>query len=130
MPSEEYGAYIIDSMTAGTPRVIYGNVPNDGLIDNLATDSCVEVACLVDGVGLRPITVREPPAGVRRPQHRPGQRAEAGGASGSRNGSLPRLCGRRARPLTGALLTLPKIREMVDQMFEAERRWLGTLGGK
>ena len=83
MPSEEYGAYIIDSMTAGTPRVIYGNVPNDGLIDNLATDSCVEVACLVHGVGLRPNQVEFPPV-VCRPRHRPGQRAEAGGASGSK----------------------------------------------
>jgi len=30
-------------------------------------------------------------------------------------------------PLTGALLTLPRIREMVEQMFEAERPWLGYL---
>jgi alpha-galactosidase len=27
-------------------------------------------------------------------------------------------------PLTGALLTLPQIRKMVDEMFAAERRWL------
>ena len=30
-PPEEYGAYIIDSMTTGTKRIIYGNVPNQGL---------------------------------------------------------------------------------------------------
>ena len=28
-PSQEYGAYIIDSMVTGTRRVIYGNVPNN-----------------------------------------------------------------------------------------------------
>ena len=27
-------------------------------------------------------------------------------------------------PLTGTQLTLPRIREMVDEMFEAENRWL------
>ena len=27
-------------------------------------------------------------------------------------------------PLTGAQLTLPRIREMVEEMFEAESRWL------
>ena len=54
-PSQEYGAYIIDSITTGKRRVIYGNVPNTGLVDNLPGDCCVEVACLVDDLGLRPI---------------------------------------------------------------------------
>jgi len=49
-PSEEYGAYIIDSMTTGTMRITYGNVPNRGLIGNLPAGSC-EVACLVSDSG-------------------------------------------------------------------------------
>ena len=61
-PSEEYGAYIIDSMTTGTRRVIYGNVPNHGLIDNLPQGCCVEVACLVDAMGLRPVSYGSLPA--------------------------------------------------------------------
>ena len=31
----EYGAYIIHSLETGQPRVVYGNVANDHLIDNL-----------------------------------------------------------------------------------------------
>jgi alpha-galactosidase len=27
-------------------------------------------------------------------------------------------------PLTGAILTLPQIRSMVDEMFEAQAQWL------
>ncbi len=27
-------------------------------------------------------------------------------------------------PLAGALLTLPQVREMVDEMLEAEKQWL------
>jgi alpha-galactosidase/6-phospho-beta-glucosidase family protein len=30
--------------------------------------------------------------------------------------------------LTGALLTLPQIRRMVDEMFEAEKQWLPQFG--
>lgn len=52
--SQEYGAYIIHSMETGTPRLIYGNVPNDGLIDNLPAGCCVEVPCLVDTNGVQP----------------------------------------------------------------------------
>ena len=33
--SREYGSLIIHSMETGTPRVVYGNVENKGLIDNL-----------------------------------------------------------------------------------------------
>src|SRR4051794_8551392 len=56
-PSVEYGAGIIDSLETGTPRTIYGNVPNTGLIDNLPHGACVEVACLVDATGLHPMHV-------------------------------------------------------------------------
>jgi alpha-galactosidase len=40
--------YIIEAMTTNIPAVIYGNVPNTGLIDNLPHNGVVEVACLVD----------------------------------------------------------------------------------
>jgi alpha-galactosidase len=52
--SHEYGALIIHSMETGTPRVVYGNVPNRGLITNLQAGCCVEVPCLVDGNGIQP----------------------------------------------------------------------------
>jgi alpha-galactosidase len=55
--SVEYGSLIIDSVVTGTPRVIYGNVRNDGLIDNLPAGSCVEVPCLVDANGVQPVRV-------------------------------------------------------------------------
>ncbi len=57
VPSVEYGATIIHSIETGTPRVIYGNVANDGLIDNLPGTACVEVPCLVDGSGIQPTKI-------------------------------------------------------------------------
>lgn len=56
------GAYIIDSMTTGTKRIIYGNVPNRGLTSNLPVGSCVEVACLASDLGVRPMAYGELPA--------------------------------------------------------------------
>jgi alpha-galactosidase len=55
--SQEYGSRIIHSMETGQPRVVYGNVPNHGLIDNLPAGCCVEVPCLVDGNGLQPTRI-------------------------------------------------------------------------
>jgi alpha-galactosidase len=51
--SVEYGSGIIHSLETGTPRVVYGNVPNRNLIDNLPAGCCVEVPVLVDKNGLQ-----------------------------------------------------------------------------
>jgi alpha-galactosidase len=55
--SPEYGSLIIHSLETGQPRVVYGNVPNRGLIDNLPQGCCVEVPVLVDKSGLQPTKI-------------------------------------------------------------------------
>ena len=55
--SHEYGSLIIHSIETSQPRVIYGNVPNRGLIDNLPQGCCVEVPCLVDKNGIQPTKI-------------------------------------------------------------------------
>lgn len=55
--SHEYGSLIIHSQETGQPRVVYGNVPNRGLIDNLPQGCCVEVPCLVDKSGIQPTKI-------------------------------------------------------------------------
>lgn len=49
----EYAPQIIHSIVTDTPRTVYGNVPNHGLITNLP-NGVVEVPCLVDGSGIQP----------------------------------------------------------------------------
>lgn len=56
-PSVEYGSSIIHSIETGEPCVIYGNVQNNGSIDNLPQDCIVEVPCLVDHNGVQPTKV-------------------------------------------------------------------------
>ncbi len=55
--SHEYGSLIIHSIETGTPRVVYGNVANEGLIDNLPQGCCVELPVLVDKNGLQPTKI-------------------------------------------------------------------------
>ncbi len=125
--SQEYGAYIIDSMTTGTRRVIYGNVPNDGLVSNLAGDCCVEVACLVDDLGLRPVKYGGLPpacAALNNVQVNVQRLVVRAALDGDRSLVYAAVA---LDPLTGALLTLSQIRAMTDRLFEAERPWLGAL---
>nr|VXZ89674.1 Alpha-galactosidase [Klebsiella pneumoniae] len=44
-PSREYASTIMNAIWTGEPSVVYGNVRNDNLIDNLPQGCCVEVAC-------------------------------------------------------------------------------------
>ncbi|MDR6974429.1 alpha-galactosidase [Streptomyces sp. 3330] len=53
----EYAPQVIHSTVTGTPRTVYGNVPNQGLIDNLPAHGVVEVPCLVDSLGVQPTRV-------------------------------------------------------------------------
>jgi alpha-galactosidase len=55
--SVEFGSSIIHSMETGEPSVIYGNVANDGIIDNLPAGCTVEVPCLVDRNGVSPTRI-------------------------------------------------------------------------
>ncbi len=52
--SAEYASLIIRAMVTGEPELIYGNVENTRLIDNLPEGCCVEVPVIVDRNGLRP----------------------------------------------------------------------------
>ena len=56
-PSVEYGSSIIHSLETGQPRVVYGNVSNDALIDSLPPGCCVEVPCLIDKNGIQPVRI-------------------------------------------------------------------------
>lgn len=55
--SREYASYIMEAVVTGVPYKIGGNVLNTGLIDNLPSDACVEVPCLVDNSGIHPCHV-------------------------------------------------------------------------
>ena len=123
-PSHEYGAGIIHSMETGVPRVIYGNVPNDGLIDNLPQDCCVEVPVLVDKNGLQPTKIGAlPPQLAALMQTNINVQALTVEAA---------LTGKREHiyhaamldPHTAAELSIDQIWSLVDDLIEAHGDWL------
>jgi len=117
--SHEYGSLIIHSMQTGTPRVVYGNMPNNGAISNLPNDCIVEVATLVDRAGLQPTTVGALPPeliGYMMP-HVIQQELFIRAAVEGRRDHVYQAC--MNDPLTAATLTLDQIVDMCDELIEA-----------
>lgn len=140
--SEEYASIIIHAMESGVPQVVYGTVPNWGepgsapgldrplLIPNLPADSAVELACLVDRNGIRPVAHGPLPTACAA-INRAGINVHQLTVEASTSGDPARVHQAVAMdPLTGALLTLPQIREMTDLMLRKERQWLPQFFGK
>jgi alpha-galactosidase len=122
--STEYAAQIVHSHQTGQPRVVYGNVPNHGLIDNLPAGCCVEVPCLVDRNGLQPTRIgRLPPQLAALMQTNINVQSLAVEAA---------LTGRRDHiyqaalldPHTAAELDTDEICQLVDALIEAHGDWL------
>ena len=60
--SKEYGSRIMEAVVTGNPYKIGGNVLNTNhLIGNFPEEACVEVPCLVDGLGIHPTRVGQLP---------------------------------------------------------------------
>lgn len=52
--TNEYASSIMNAITTDEAYKIGGNVINNGLIDNLPREACVEVTCLVNRYGIQP----------------------------------------------------------------------------
>jgi alpha-galactosidase len=122
--SSEYGSFIIHSMETGTPRVIYGNVANHGLIDNLPPGCCVEVPCLVDKNGIQPTRIgRLPPHLAALMQTNINVQALTVEAALTRKREHIYHAA-MLDPHTAAELDLDQIWNLVDDLIEAHGEWL------
>jgi alpha-galactosidase len=124
--SAEYASTIVQAVELGRPRVIYGNVANDGLISNLPPGGCVEVACLVDRRGLQPCAfgpLPEQVAALNR-QHMAVHELVVE-ALLERDREKARLA-LMLDPLTAAVCSLDEISAMFDEMWAAQAEHLGA----
>jgi alpha-galactosidase len=122
--SHEYGSGIIHSMETGQPRVVYGNVENDRLIDNLPQGCCVEVPCLVDKNGVQPTRVGAlPPQLAALMQTNVNVQALAVEAALTRKREHIYHAA-MLDPHTAAELDLDQIWSLVDELIEAHGEWL------
>ena len=122
--SAEYGSLIIHSVETGQPRVIYGNVPNDGLIDNLPAGCCVEVPCLVDKNGVQPTKIGPIPMQLAA-MMRTNVGVQELTAEAIVTGNLEHVYhAAMLDPHTAAELDLRQIRSLVTELLEAHRDYL------
>ena len=120
----EYASYIMEAMVTNQPYKIGGNVLNNGLIDNLPKEACVEVPCLVDGSGINPCRMGSLPLQL---------------AAMNASNIYPQLLTIQAAvtlekqyiynaammdPLTGSELSIADIVAMVDELLQAHKDWL------
>jgi alpha-galactosidase len=122
--SPEYASTIVQSVALGKPRVIYGNVRNDGLVSNLPDGGCVEVACLVDGRGLHPCAFGALPeqcAALNRSHMAVHELVVE--ALIERDRAKAKLA-LMLDPLTAAVCSLDEIDAMFEEMWAAEREFL------
>lgn len=128
--SNEYGSLIIHSMETGIPRVIYGNVLNDGLIDNLPYDCCVEVPCLVDKNGVQPTRIGELPqqlAAIIRTNVNVQLLTIEAALTGNRDNVYHAAM---MDPHTSSELTLDEIWSLVDDLFAAHGDIIPPMEGR
>ncbi|GCE46371.1 alpha-galactosidase [Thermosporothrix hazakensis] len=121
--SHEYASAIIEGVVKNKPTVIYGNVRNHGLIDNLP-DGCVEVACLIDRNGIQPChfgPLPEQLAALNR-SHMAVHTLMAD-ALLNRNKEAARYA-LMLDPLTAAVCSPAEISALFDEMWSAQREYL------
>lgn len=125
--SFEFASYIIKAMETHTTYRVHGNVLNTlGLIPNLPRNACVEVPCLIDANGVNPCAQQPLP--------------EVLAAINRSNINVQILTMEAAHlkskelvyqaayldPHTAAELSMEDIKALCDDLFEAEKDWIGT----
>jgi alpha-galactosidase len=134
--SVEYGSLIIHSLETGEPRVVYTNVANTALIENLPNGCCVEVPCVVDKNGIQPVRIGRIPSHLAALMQT-NVNVQALTVEAILKGD-PRFIHYAAMvdPHTSAELDLDQISALVNDLLAAHGEWIpealrpGTTGSK
>ena len=122
--SNEYASYIIDGVVNNNEITINANVENCGYIENLPSNCCVEIPCIVNSNGFKPQKVGMLPeqlAALMRTNINV-QILTAEAALTKKKEHIYHAA--MLDPLTGANLTIDEIYNMTDKMIEAHGNYL------
>ena len=122
--SNEYAAAIIHGMVTGSNHLIYGNLRNNGLIDNLPAAAAVEVPCHVNRNGIQPLRVGLVPAqlaAIMRSQINVQELTVLAALTGKRDHIYHAAM---LDPHTAAELSLDEIRALCDALIAAHGTYL------
>ena len=117
--SREYASRIMEAIVTDKPYKIGGNVLNTGLIDNLPSDACVEVPCMIDGDGIHPTHVGRLPvqlAAMNMTNINPQLITIEAAVTGKREHIYQAAM---LDPHTSAELSIDDIVKMCDELYEA-----------
>jgi len=121
----EYASNIFNAIFGDhTPFEFNGNLPNNGLIDNLPAGACVEVPVVASKAGLRAMKVGSLPAALAVMNNTTAgcvELAVAGILEGDARKLYEAIC---FDPLTSAVLSLSEIKDMTNEMLEKNRDYL------
>jgi len=122
--SNEYASYIIDAVINNNEITINANVMNDGYIENLPSNCCVEVPCLINSNGYSPQKFGKLPehlAALMRTNINV-QILTAEAALTRKKEHIYHAA--MLDPLTATNLTIDEIYSMTDKMIEAHGNYL------
>ncbi|MBN2445671.1 MAG: alpha-galactosidase [Phycisphaerae bacterium] len=125
--SHEFASFIIEAHQMNNPFVLHGTMPNHGLIDNLPSDGCVEVPCLVNRTGIHPTRFGPLPphlAGLCRSNMSMFDVAVTAILERSREAAIHALM---LDPLTAAACSLAEIRAMGEELIAAQADYIPEL---
>jgi len=118
---------IIEAVFKNEPAVIYGNVKNTGLIENLPQDGIVEVACMINRNGINPCYFGRLPehlAALNRSNMAFFELAVESVLQKDREMAMRALM---MDPLTAAVCSLSEIKAMFDELYEAQKDYIAEL---
>lgn len=125
----DYGAHIIEAMETGGEFRLQGNLRNDGLIDNLPDEACVEGPVRIIDKRLERLPVGALPDQCAA-LNQTNLNVQRLGVNAALNGDTEALVHACAfDPLSSAVASLDEIRSMVSEMLEAQRQWLPQFEG-
>ena len=122
--SNEYASFIMDGVANNNEVTINANVMNDGYIDNLPSNCCVEVPCVINSNGYTPQKFGKLPehlAALMRTNINV-QILTAEAAMTKKREHIYHAA--LLDPLTAANLTIDEIYSMTDKMIEAHENYL------
>jgi alpha-galactosidase len=120
----EYGTHIMHAAATDNVYRMHVNVINNGLIDNLPDGYCVEVPCIADRTGVRPLKVGNIPihlAAICRGMADMQTLASDAVLEKDLNKAYLACA---IDPMTAACATPAKIRECFDKLLSAEKKWI------
>lgn len=125
-PSGEYAAHIFNACFGDeTPFLFNGNIMNDGCIPNLPAETCVEIPVLATRDGLKKMYVGNLPDHIAILVNTTARIENLVVEACMEQNKEKVIHAVQMDPLCSAVCSLQEIREMCEELFEAEKEYLG-----